>query len=123
MIYNDELAASLDQIDGVVVFHRMEQSEVQRLAQQLAEKAVGLVEGNEKVLDQKLGGGRNEGQSGDREGGGGRGRTERRGGTRGKSRNHCFPRDSLASFQGVAKFPWRVAYQMATRGIGEEHLC
>jgi translation initiation factor 3 subunit C len=38
MIYTDELQASLDQIDEVVVFHRVEQSEVQRLAQQLAEK-------------------------------------------------------------------------------------
>jgi hypothetical protein len=55
MIYTDELAASLDQIDQVVVFHRVEQTEVQRLAQQLAERAVLMVEQNEKTLDVKLG--------------------------------------------------------------------
>jgi translation initiation factor 3 subunit C len=87
MIYSDELAASLDPIDSVVIFHRVEQTEVQKLAQQLAEKAVGLVEGNEKALDLKMGngggaGGREGGAAGGGggEGGGGRGRTERRGG-------------------------------------------
>lgn len=84
MIYNDELAASLDQIDAVVIFHRVETTEVQRLAQQLAERVAGMVEANEKVLDQKLGnaaGGQRDGPGGERGGdGGGRGRTERRGG-------------------------------------------
>ena len=86
MIYTDELPASLDQIDGVVIFHRVETTEVQRLAQQLAEKAVGLVETNEKILDAKLG---NTGTAEARavEGGaGGRGRGERRGGGRGAYR-------------------------------------
>lgn len=85
MIYNEELSASLDQIDQVVMFHRVETTEVQRLAQQLAERVAGMVENNEKVLDQKLGNSGQGGQGGAREGGergegGGRGRTERRGG-------------------------------------------
>jgi translation initiation factor 3 subunit C len=85
MIYNEELSASLDQIDQVVMFHRVETTEVQRLAQQLAERVAGMVENNEKILDQKLGNSGQGGQGGPREGGergegGGRGRTERRGG-------------------------------------------
>lgn len=87
MIYTDELAAALDPIDGVVIFHRVEQSEVSKLAQQLAQKAVQMVEANEKTLDQKMGTtarGGEERTTGGNEGGGGRGRTERRGGTRGE---------------------------------------
>lgn len=38
MIWSEELVASLDQIDGVVVFHRVEQNRVQQLAQELASK-------------------------------------------------------------------------------------
>lgn len=38
MIWSDELPASLDQIDGVIVFHRTEQTRVQQLAQELANK-------------------------------------------------------------------------------------
>lgn len=82
MIYNEEIAAALDQIDGVVIFHTVETTEVQRLALQLADRVSTLVENNEKLLDQKLGnqtgqagaGDRNEGQN---RGGAGR---ERRGG-------------------------------------------
>ncbi|WWC65606.1 eukaryotic translation initiation factor 3 subunit C [Kwoniella dejecticola CBS 10117] len=55
MIYTDELPASLDQIDGVVIFHRVEQTEVQRLTQQLAERTANLLDQNEKALDLKLG--------------------------------------------------------------------
>lgn len=88
MIYNDELQASLDQIDQVVVFHKVEQTEVQRLAQQLAEKAVSMVEQNEKTLDQKLGQQGGQGERGPERGAqgteGGRGRSERRGGQRGE---------------------------------------
>ncbi|TYJ54720.1 eukaryotic translation initiation factor 3 subunit C [Cryptococcus floricola] len=64
MIYTDELPASLDQTDGVVIFHRVEQTEVQRLAQQLAEKTSQMLEQNEKTLDVKLG---NQGQGPDRD--------------------------------------------------------
>ena len=93
MIYNDELAASLDQIEGVVIFHRVEQTEVQRLAQQLAERAVYMVEQNEKALDMKLGSNQDRGAAGagtatDSS----HGRTERRGGTRGT----CTPVKALS---------------------------
>ena len=89
MIYTDELAASLDPIDNVVIFHRVEPTQVQKLAQQLAEKAVGLVEANEKTLDLKLGQtGQGQGTETRGAGGetGGRGRGERRGGARGTYR-------------------------------------
>lgn len=81
MIYTDEIAASLDQIDQVVVFHRVEQTEVQRLAQQLAERCVSMVEQNEKALDVKLGQAPGADRSGPRDGAqDGRPRQERRGG-------------------------------------------
>lgn len=55
MIWNEELSASLDQAAGVVVFHRIEVSRSQQLAQVLADKVNAMVEQNEKTLDQKLG--------------------------------------------------------------------
>lgn len=55
MIWNEELSASLDQSVGVVVFHRIELTRTQRLAQTLADKLNSLVEQNEKSLDLKLG--------------------------------------------------------------------
>lgn len=87
MIYTDEISASLDPIDDVVVFHRVEPTEVQRLAQQLAEKAVGLMDSNEKTMDTKLGQSQPERGGPTGEGGaGGRGKGERRGGGRGTYR-------------------------------------
>lgn len=99
MIWNEELAASLDQAGGVVVFHRVEPNKLQQLALALSEKVAQLVEQNEKALDTKLGGStgwtdRGDGKGGDRKGGevtgaGGerRGaRTGGRGGLRGGSR-------------------------------------
>ncbi|WWD20075.1 eukaryotic translation initiation factor 3 subunit C [Kwoniella shandongensis] len=99
MIYTDELPASLDQIDGVVIFHRVEQSEVQRLAQQLADRTANMLDQNEKTLDIKLGqqgqggggaGGQEQrggaGGAGGEGGAGGRGNGERRGGARGSYR-------------------------------------
>lgn len=89
MIYTDEIAGSLDPIDDVVIFHRVEPTEVQRLAQQLAERAVGLMDQNEKTLDIKLG---QNPAANDRAAGGGdgaqqkRGGGERRGGGRGTYR-------------------------------------
>jgi len=87
MIYTDDISASLDPIDDVVIFHRVEPSEVQRLAQQLAERAVGLMDQNEKAMDNKLG----QAQTGAErstagEGQQGRGKGERRGGGRGTYR-------------------------------------
>ncbi|KAH8080293.1 eukaryotic translation initiation factor 3 subunit 8 [Cristinia sonorae] len=55
MIWNEELSASLDQAVGVVIFHTVELSRSQQVAQILAEKLAALVEQNEKALDQKLG--------------------------------------------------------------------
>ncbi|GJJ06381.1 hypothetical protein Clacol_000572 [Clathrus columnatus] len=55
MIWNEELSASLDQSSGVVVFHRIEATKTQQLAQSLADKLGALIEQNEKALDAKLG--------------------------------------------------------------------
>jgi hypothetical protein len=55
MIWNEELSASIDQSGGVVVFHRIELTRPQQLAQTLAEKVAAMVEQNEKAIDLKLG--------------------------------------------------------------------
>ena len=55
MIWNEELAAALDQSAGVVVFNRVELTRTQQLAQTLADKVNAMVEQNEKSLDQRLG--------------------------------------------------------------------
>ncbi|KXN90912.1 Eukaryotic translation initiation factor 3 subunit C [Leucoagaricus sp. SymC.cos] len=55
MIWNEELAASLDQSSGVIVFHRIELSRPQQLAQVIADKLGNMVEQNEKALDSKFG--------------------------------------------------------------------
>lgn len=105
MIWNEELSASLDQSAGVVVFHRVDLTRSQQLAQTLADKVSAMVEQNEKALDQKLGnttnwGDRGDGQKGDKRGeqtlerrrGG-----ERRGGVRGKScpLSICHPHSNV----------------------------
>ena len=92
MIWNEELAASLDPLNGVVVLHRLELSKVQQLAQTLAERSETMLLQNERLLDTKLGekvtggergergergdgpGGRREGRRGGGAGGRGRGR-------------------------------------------------
>ncbi|CAJ0871297.1 1541_t:CDS:2 [Entrophospora sp. SA101] len=53
MIWNEELAASLDQVENAIVLHRVEPTKVQQLALMLAEKVVTFVEANEKLLEQK----------------------------------------------------------------------
>ncbi|MCO5579265.1 hypothetical protein L7F22_033119 [Adiantum nelumboides] len=77
MIWNEELVASLEPIDNVVVLHRVELSKVQQLAQTLAEKANSMLEQNERALDAKLGdakvggaGGAGSGERGERGEGG-----------------------------------------------------
>ncbi|KAH9961617.1 eukaryotic translation initiation factor 3 subunit 8 [Russula dissimulans] len=89
MIWTEELPASLDQSTGVIVFHRIELTRPQQLAQILAEKVGAMVEQNEKALDIRLGGvtawgDRADGQKGDKRGEQAqerrRGRGERRGG-------------------------------------------
>ncbi|KAJ2922019.1 hypothetical protein H1R20_g15078, partial [Candolleomyces eurysporus] len=92
MIWSEELSASLDQSAGVVVFHRIDLSRQQQLAQTIAEKLSAMVDQNEKALDVKIGGGsgwgeRQEGAKGDKRGeqaqGERRGRGERTRGARG----------------------------------------
>jgi hypothetical protein len=73
MIWNEELSASLDQSAGVVVFHRIELSRAQQLAQTVADKVGAMVEQGEKTLDLKLGGSggwsdRADGNKGDKRG-------------------------------------------------------
>ncbi|KAG0228302.1 Translation initiation factor 3 subunit c [Actinomortierella wolfii] len=53
MIWNEELAASIDQVSNVVVLHRVEHSKLQALALAFAEKAASFVESNEKLLETK----------------------------------------------------------------------
>ncbi|ORY02888.1 hypothetical protein K493DRAFT_276897 [Basidiobolus meristosporus CBS 931.73] len=54
MIFNEEIQASLDQVKGVVVLHRVEPSRLQLLSLLFADKAASLVESNEKTLEQKV---------------------------------------------------------------------
>lgn len=68
MIWNEELSASLDPSTGVVVFHRIELSRPQQLAQVIAEKVSNMVEQNEKALDAKLGSTTGWGDRGDTKG-------------------------------------------------------
>ncbi|KAG8810894.1 Translation initiation factor 3 subunit c [Serendipita sp. 401] len=87
MIWNEELAASLDQAAGVVVFHRVEASKLQQLALTLSERVAQLVEQNEKSLDSKLGGNvgwqdRGDGKGGEKRGGEAAGGGGERRGTR-----------------------------------------
>ncbi|CAG8433051.1 8593_t:CDS:2 [Diversispora eburnea] len=60
MIWNEELAASLDQVDNNVVLHRVEPTKVQQLALSFAEKAASFVEANERTLEQKQTSGQNQ---------------------------------------------------------------
>ncbi|KAF8161017.1 eukaryotic translation initiation factor 3 subunit 8 N-terminus-domain-containing protein [Crassisporium funariophilum] len=94
MIWNEELSASLDQSGGVVVFHRIELSRSQQLAQVIADKVATMVDQNEKALDIKMGGTggwgeRNDGNKGEKRGEQTqerRGRGERTRGARGGAR-------------------------------------
>lgn len=94
MIWTEELAASLDQGLGVIVFHQVELARIQQLGLTLSERAAALVEQNEKALDVKQGvstwGERAEGQKGEKRGeqtGERKGRSER---TRGTARGMLF---------------------------------
>lgn len=91
MIWNEELSASLDQSGDVLVFHRIELSRTQQLAQTVAEKVAAMVDQSEKALDTKMGGAggwveRTDGPKGDKRGEQAqerRGRGERTRGARG----------------------------------------
>ena len=84
MIHHEELAAALDQVNSAIIFRKgVELSRLQSLALTLSDKAQGLIEGNERVLEQRTQGTANafERQGAQRGGRGGRGGA--RGGTRG----------------------------------------
>lgn len=84
MISNEELAAALDQVNSAIIFRKgVELSRLQSLALTLSDKASGLIEANEKTLEQRTQGTehRFERQGGQRGGRGGRGAA--RGGQRG----------------------------------------
>ena len=76
MIGHEELAAGLDQVKGTIIFRKgVELSRLQSLALSLSDKASGLIESNEKVLEQRTQGTehRFERPGGQRGGRGGRG--------------------------------------------------
>ncbi|GAB7363109.1 hypothetical protein MBLNU230_g3400t1 [Neophaeotheca triangularis] len=84
MIHHEELAAALDQVNSAIIFRKgVELSRLQSLSLTLADKAQGLIEGNERVLEQRTQGTANafERQGAQRGGrGGGRGGRGRGGG-------------------------------------------
>ena len=83
MIAHEELAAALDQVNSAIIFRKgVELSRLQSLALTLSDKASGLIEANEKTLEQRTQGTehRFERQGAQR---GGRGRGGIRGGAGG----------------------------------------
>ncbi|KAI9793064.1 MAG: Translation initiation factor 3 subunit c [Peltula sp. TS41687] len=79
MISHEELGAALDQVNGAIIFRKgVELSRLQSLALTLSDKASGLIESNERTLEQRTQGTANafdrNAQQGGRPGGGGRGR-------------------------------------------------
>jgi translation initiation factor 3 subunit C len=84
MISHEELAAALDQVSGTVIFRKgVDLSRLQTLALALSDKASGLIESNEKTLEQRTQGMANAFERS--HGPGGRGRGGQRGG-RGRGR-------------------------------------
>ncbi|KAI9741640.1 MAG: Translation initiation factor 3 subunit c [Cirrosporium novae-zelandiae] len=79
MISHEELAAALDQVNSAIIFRKgVEVSRLQSLALTLSDKASGLIEANEKTLEQRTQGTANAFQRNDGQGtrggrGGGRG--------------------------------------------------
>jgi len=81
MIASEELAAALDQVEETVVFRRgVELSRLQVLGLALSDKASGLIEANEKTLEQRTQGTAGAFERG--QGGAGRGGRGARGGAR-----------------------------------------
>lgn len=81
MISHEELAASLDQVTGNLIFRKgVELSRLQSLALTLSDKASALIETNERTLEQRTQGTSN---AFERQGGRGRGGHRGRGGGRG----------------------------------------
>ncbi len=82
MISHEELAAALDQVNSAIIFRKgVELSRLQSLALTLSDKASGLIESNERTLEQRTQGTANafdrNAQQGGRGGGRGRGRGPR----------------------------------------------
>ncbi|KAI6876345.1 hypothetical protein KC334_g18131, partial [Hortaea werneckii] len=82
MIHHEELAAALDQVNSAIIFRKgVELSRLQSLALTMSDKAQGLIEANERTLEQRTAGSANafERQGGQRGRGGARGRGGRGG--------------------------------------------
>jgi translation initiation factor 3 subunit C len=100
MISHEELGAALDQVNSAVIFRKgVELSRLQTLALSLSDKASGLIEANEKTLEQRTQGTAHaferQGGRGGRGGrGGGRGGRGGGGGPRG-GRNQQFTGGAL----------------------------
>ncbi|KAF2027401.1 eukaryotic translation initiation factor 3 subunit C [Setomelanomma holmii] len=100
MISHEELAAALDQVNSAIIFRKgVELSRLQTLALSLSDKASGLIESNEKTLEQRTQGTANaferQGGRGNRGGRGG-GRGGRGGGIGGRGgRNQQFTGGAL----------------------------
>ena len=121
MIWTEELPASLDQSAGVIIFHRVELTRPQQLAQILAEKVGAMVEQNEKALDIRLGGtttwgDRVDGVKGDKRG---EQAQERRG--RGERRGGVSSRGKIVIHSLVAFFTHRSICTIQAQGSDEEH--
>jgi len=101
MISHEELAAALDQVNSAIIFRKgVELSRLQTLALSLSDKASGLIESNEKTLEQRTQGTANaferQGGRGNRGGrGGGRGGGGRGGGGPRGGRNQQFTGGAL----------------------------
>ena len=102
MIHHEELAAALDQVNSAIIFRKgVELSRLQSLALTLSDKAQGLIESNERVLEQRTQGTANafERQGAQRGGRGGRGggRGGPRGGFRGRGGGSGFTGGALGN--------------------------
>lgn len=85
MISHEELAAALDQVNSAIIFRKgVELSRLQSLSLTLSDKASGLIEANERTLEQRTQGTANAFERQGGQGGrGGRGGARGRGGQRG----------------------------------------
>ncbi|EMC93011.1 hypothetical protein BAUCODRAFT_270369 [Baudoinia panamericana UAMH 10762] len=101
MIHHEELAAALDQVNSAIIFRKgVELSRLQSLALTLSDKAQGLIEANERVLEQRTQGTAN---AFERQGPGGRGgRGGARGGARGGRGGGAFRGRGGGGFTGGA---------------------
>ncbi|KAL9618139.1 MAG: hypothetical protein Q9160_007146 [Pyrenula sp. 1 TL-2023] len=105
MISHEEIAAALDQVNDAIIFRKgVELSRLQSQIVSLSEKAMGILEGNEKVLEQRTQGTANafQRESGGGRGRGGQGRGGRGGGAAGKFGGQSGRRPGGQQFGGGA---------------------